>query len=101
MIQKATCIRFHPKSSEKSYIYIRRGAAGTGCSAFVGRHPSRASIVNLQYNGCITRGIVAHELLHALGFFHEQSRPDRDDYAYIDWSNVKQGISPCLTLIRL
>ena len=91
MIQNATCIRFHPKSTETSYVYIKRGAVGTGCYSFVGRHSSRPNIVNLQYNGCITRGIVAHELLHALGFYHEQSRPDRDDYVYIVWSNVKPG----------
>ena len=36
-------------------------------------------------------GTVAHELGHAVGFYHEQSRPDRDDYVMVHLENVISG----------
>ena len=36
-------------------------------------------------------GTVVHEMLHAAGFWHEQSRPDRDDHVRIQWANIKAG----------
>ena len=39
-------------------------------------------------NGCGTTGVAIHEMMHALGFFHEQSRRDRDGYIRIEWNNI-------------
>ena len=47
-------------------------------------------IINIG-TGCEYKGIVQHEILHALGRVHEQSRPDRDFYVRINEANIQQG----------
>lgn len=41
--------------------------------------------------GCDHKAVIEHELLHALGFYHEQSRADRDDYVKIWLDQVTPG----------
>ena len=59
------------------------------CSSYLGRMggPQRISLVD----GCLSHGTITHEFLHALGFHHEQKRPDRDGWIKINWENIIPG----------
>ena len=69
--------------------YIRIGSYGSGCWSYVGRLPTiyQPQVINLATT-CHFTDVVEHEMMHALGFFHEQARPDRDTYVTVHWSNI-------------
>jgi hypothetical protein len=97
MIKKAmeqyhtkTCIRFVPRQRDhRDYLLITSDQ--TGCWSSVGRIGGPQKL-NLQSPGCLTTlGTPVHELMHAVGFLHEQNRRERDNYVTIHWENVQQG----------
>ena len=38
---------------------------------------------------CYDKTVAIHEMLHALGRYHEQQRPDRDDYITVQYQNIE------------
>ena len=89
---RKTCIKFVPRNAsrrrivknkhkelltrlDRDYVHIW---PDDGCYSLVGRSSGRQSL-SLTVD-CLKEGIIEHELMHAVGFFHEQSRSDRDNY---------------------
>ncbi|XP_059213146.1 low choriolytic enzyme-like isoform X2 [Centropristis striata] len=81
-----TCIRFIPRSRQRAYLSIE---PRFGCASILGRSGDK-QVLSLQRYGCIRRGIIQHEMLHALGFYHEHTRSDRDQYVKINWDNINE-----------
>lgn len=63
------------------------------CYSYVGRR-GYAQTLSLDRNGCIYHHTIQHELLHALGFNHEQCRSDRDYHIRVVWENIIDSKSP-------
>lgn len=80
----STPLRLRPRAGENDYVIFRNGAEGSGCHSYVG-HVGGAQEIQLADCG---RGSVVHEILHAAGFFHEQSRDDRDNHVTIMWDEI-------------
>ncbi|XP_076645433.1 seminal metalloprotease 1 [Halictus rubicundus] len=84
-----TCLRFRPyEKTDTDFVTIQ--GKMSGCWSLVGRH-DRGQELNLQSPGCVRHGVIVHELMHALGFYHQQSAADRDQWVKINWTNVKPG----------
>ncbi|CAF4159525.1 unnamed protein product [Adineta steineri] len=90
-VNNTQCISFRPRNA--SDLYFITIFNGSGCyspvgswGSYIGTRP--VSLMHGTYSTCMVSGIVQHELTHVLGFYHEQSRPDRDSYVSIQWANI-------------
>ncbi|KDR19395.1 zinc metalloproteinase nas-13-like isoform X2 [Zootermopsis nevadensis] len=85
-------LREYDPEADNDYVYIT--GEKSGCWSYVGRTGGRQQL-NLEPNepgvGCFRLGTIEHELLHTLGFYHQQSATDRDDYVTIHWENIQPG----------
>ena len=94
-ISSKTCIKFRERcEDDRNFVNITNN--NTGCHSWIGRIQKPApQQLNLYAPkdkiGCLVHGTIMHEFMHALGFYHEQSRPDRDEYITVVEENVIEG----------
>lgn len=81
-----TPIRFVPRSDQPDYVTFRYSTAGYAY-ANIGRRGGQ-QFISLVNNPV---GVIAHEMGHTLGFFHEHTRPDRDEHVTVHFYNVRPG----------
>uniref|UniRef100_UPI0037E7DB0C meprin A subunit beta-like isoform X2 n=1 Tax=Semicossyphus pulcher TaxID=241346 RepID=UPI0037E7DB0C len=82
-----SCIDFKERDSEDYYINVQKL---NGCFSYIGRVIANGQDLSIGMY-CDDLSTVEHEFLHALGFNHEQSRYDRDDFVTIIFANIVKG----------
>lgn len=90
--ESVASVDFRPRNQELYFIHIEDNSFNNSA---VGMQVG-GQIINITSWG--STGIMAHELGHALGFWHEQSRADRNNYVTINLANVCQDCcddDPC------
>lgn len=84
--ERRTCIRFRRRQNEKDYVvFISRRSY---CSSYVGRFGGAQPVYIGEF--CLRLGSFEHEIMHVLGFIHEHSREDRDEYIDIHFENIEK-----------
>ncbi|MGL4852486.1 MAG: M12 family metallopeptidase [Tannerellaceae bacterium] len=108
-IESQTNVRFFDATEEPEdnrpygFVYpciMFKRSHGSTSSSYIGRIGGQQDLIlstavlsPLFGETDYTRGIIVHELLHALGMYHEQSRWDRDNYINVLYGNIIGGTS--------
>lgn len=87
-ISANTCVRWVARSNQRDYVSMFNGG---GCYSMIGRQGGRQKL-SLGAGCLYDSGTTVHEMLHAMGWYHEQSRDDRDSYIKIYWNNIASAM---------
>ncbi len=75
-----------PKEAwDQDYVFI--APSRYECSSLVGRQGQK-QVLKLKKECYLRPALIVHELMHAVGFVHEQSRNDRDKYVVVHEENI-------------
>jgi hypothetical protein len=108
-IESLTNVRFYDATNEPAvdpvygFVYpcvVFKSGTSNVSNSFIGRIGGPQDLVLSPFvlspfieGTDYPRSIIVHEILHALGMYHEQSRWDRDYYINVIYSNIEDGIS--------
>lgn len=85
ILSERTCVSFHLRTTERNYLLFK---LGKGCTSYLGCIGGAQPIFLAPRCGV---GSIIHEILHALGFHHEHTRQDREQYVRVLHHNIMEG----------
>ncbi len=86
-VNRETNLTLQPRNNEEDYVHF---PVTSLLNSQVGR---QGEMQNININDRASEGNIIHEIFHAAGMFHEQSRCDRDNYVAVRWGNISSGNS--------
>jgi len=96
-ISFVSCVKFEKwDGRKKDYIHFQPDKKRKGCWSYIGHQGKRQQLslekpVGKDCNCFCSPGRAMHEVMHALGFYHEHARADRDKYIKIVKNDVRRG----------
>lgn len=84
-------VTWTPRTTQANFVRFQTADAGD-CSSYIGMVGGEQPI-HLGA-GCARLPTVLHEMGHAAGLFHEQSRSDRDDHVRVLYDNIPEAWRP-------
>ncbi len=85
VIESWTNIRFVPRTDQADFVNI---VSANGNYSYVGRIGGSQELGMFNWS---TQAVLIHELMHAAGVWHEQSRSDRDAFVEVNLDAVQSG----------
>jgi hypothetical protein len=79
-------IDFIPRANQSNYVRIIDDTLNSSAVGMQGGEQ------NIRIFNWLSHFVICHELGHCLGYWHEQSRPDRDTYVWINWENIPDAM---------
>jgi Astacin (Peptidase family M12A)/FG-GAP-like repeat/Divergent InlB B-repeat domain len=79
-------IQWVPRTTQADYVAFDLTGTGGGGESYIGRIGGEQA---LTCGADCPVGTLAHEMGHATGLYHEQSRPDRDTYITLNYNHIQ------------
>lgn len=94
-INQETNVNFINRKNSKDYVAFVKG--DKNCYSAVGRNGGKQLITLSPL--CDT-GAIIHEMVHTIGFYHEQNRIDRNKHIEVFWGNIEKKFWPQFKIIQ-